>query len=122
MRQEAAGGIEQALSWSAVGTGLYTNLAGVPVLGAYRWNPQLQVAIVAEQSQAEALAAGNTLTAVLVAITLGMALVTASIAALVTRQVTRPIVQLTETAARMARGDLDQPLDGICVRWRHPPG
>ena len=107
VRQEAAGGIEQALSGRS-GTGLYTNLAGVPVLGAFRWNPQLQVAIAAEQSQAEALAAGNTMTAVIVAITLGMALVTASIAAVVTRRVTRPIVQLTETAARMARGDLDQ--------------
>ncbi len=119
LRQKAADVIEQALPYAALGTGnsysgagMYTNLAGIPVLGAYRWNPQLQVAVVAEQPQAEVLAAGNTLTAVLVAITLGMALVTAAIAALVTRQVTRPIVQLTETAARMARGDLDQPLDG----------
>jgi len=107
LRQEPAGGIEQALSGHN-GTGLYTNVAGVPVLGAYRWNPRLQVAIVAEQLQTEALAAGNTLTAVIVAVTLGMALVTAAIAAAVTRRVTRPIVQLTETAARMARGDLDQ--------------
>jgi signal transduction histidine kinase len=111
-------GVEQALPYGAPGTGsdtasgrgagLYTNLAGVPVLGAYRWNPRLQVAVVAEQPQADVLAAGNTLTALIVAITLGMALVTAAIAAFVTRQVTRPIVQLTETAARMARGDLDQ--------------
>jgi signal transduction histidine kinase len=102
-----AQGIEQALSGQS-GSGLYTNLAGVPVLGAYRWNSQLEVAVVAEQPQAEVLAAGNTLTAVIVAITLGMALVTAAIAAVVTRRVTRPIVQLTETAARMAHGDLDQ--------------
>jgi signal transduction histidine kinase len=97
---------------SGSGAGLYTNLAGVPVLGAYRWNPQLQAAVVAEQPQAEVLAAGNAITALIVAITLGMALVTAAIAAVVTRQVTRPIVQLTETAARMARGDLDHALDG----------
>ncbi len=118
--QKVAGGqgIEQALPYAALetgsgalsdnGSGLYANQAGVPVLGAYRWNSRLRAAVVAEQSQAEVLAAGNTLTAVLVAITLGMALVTAAIAAVVTRQVTRPIVQLTETAARMARGDLDQ--------------
>jgi len=102
-----AQGIEQALSDQG-GSGLYTNLAGVPVLGAYRWNSQLGAAIVAEQPQSEVLAAGNTLTALIVAITLGMALVTATIAAVVTRRVTRPIVQLTETAARMAHGDLDQ--------------
>jgi signal transduction histidine kinase len=119
---QKAAAIEQVLPYAALGTGsgtssdhgsgAYTNRAGVPVLGAYRWNRQLQVAVVAEQPQTEALAAGNTLTAVIVAITLGMALVTAAIAAAVTRQVTRPIVQLTETAARMARGDLDQPLSG----------
>jgi len=113
--QKAAAGIEQAFPNAALGTGsgpsgsgAYTNPAGVPVLGAYRWNPRLQVAVVAEQPQTEALAAGNTLTAVIVAITLAMALVTAAIAAAVTRQVTRPIVQLTETAARMAHGYLDQ--------------
>jgi signal transduction histidine kinase len=113
--QKAAAGIEQTFPNAALGmgsgpsgSGAYTNLAGVPVLGAYRWNPRLQVAVVAEQPQTEALAAGNTLTAVIVAITLAMALVTAAIAAAVTRQVTRPIVQLTETAARMAHGDLDQ--------------
>jgi signal transduction histidine kinase len=40
--------------------------------------------------------------------TLAVALITSAIAAVVTRRVTRPIVHLTETAARMARGDLDQ--------------
>ena len=118
LSQKAAGRVEQALPYMALeagsgafsdgGSGVYTDQAGVPVLGAYRWSSRLRVAVVAEQSQAEVLAAGNTLTAVLVAVTLGMALVTAAIAAVVTRQVTRPIVQLTETAAQMARGDLDQ--------------
>ena len=40
--------------------------------------------------------------------TLAVALITSALAAVVTRRVTRPIVQLTETAAHMARGDLDQ--------------
>ena len=90
------------------GSGAYTNLKGVPVFGAYRWNPELRVGILAEQSQHEALAAGNTLTALIVGVTLAVALVTSAFAAIVTRRVTRPIVQLTESAARMARGDLNQ--------------
>ena len=78
------------------------------MFGAYRWNPELRVGILAEQSQHEALAAGNTLTALIVGVTLAVALVTSAFAAIVTRRVTRPIVQLTESAARMARGDLNQ--------------
>ena len=64
--------------------------------------------ILAEQSQQQALEMGNTLTALVVGATLVVALVTAAIAAVVTRRVTQPIVQLTETAAWMARGKLNQ--------------
>jgi signal transduction histidine kinase len=90
------------------GSGAYTNLGGVPVFGAYRWNPELRVGILAEQPQREALAVGDTRTALLVGATLAVALVASAFAAIVTRHVTRPIVQLTESAAWMARGDLDQ--------------
>ncbi len=88
--------------------GAYTNLHGIPVFGAYRWNPELQVALLAEKPQSQALATGNTLTAMVLGITLTAALITAAIAAVVTRRITSPIVQLTETAARMAQGDLNQ--------------
>ncbi len=90
------------------GSGAYDGLTGEPVFGAYRWNPALQVGILAEQPQRQALEMGNTLTALVVGATLVVALVTAAIAALVTRRLTQPIVQLTETAAWMARGNLNQ--------------
>ncbi len=90
------------------GSGAYDNVVGEPVFGAYRWNPALQVGILAEQSQRQAMEMGNTLTALVVGATLVVALVTAAIAALVTRRVTQPLVQLTETAAWMARGQLNQ--------------
>ncbi len=105
------GGLSQGISeiWQQRdGSGAYTDLAGEPVFGAYRWNPALQVGILAEQSQRQALEMGNTLTALVVGATLVVALVTAAIAAVVTRRVTQPIVQLTETAAWMARGKLNQ--------------
>ena len=90
------------------GSGAYEDLSGQPVFGAYRWNPALNMGILAEQSQHQALQMGNTMTALVVGATLVVALVTAAIAALVTRRVTQPIVQLTETAAWMARGNLNQ--------------
>ena len=93
------------------GSGAYDGLRGEPVFGAYRWNPALQVGVLAEQSQDQALEMGNTLAAVVVGATLVVALITAAIAAVVTRRVTQPIVQLTETAAWMARGELNQQVD-----------
>lgn len=102
---DAAGGV-QALLKKASGAGAYQGLQGVPVFGAYRWVPGLEVGILAEQEQARFLSGGETLTALIVGATLAVALLTAAIAAVVTRRITRPIVQLTATASWMARGDL----------------
>lgn len=86
----------------------YVNLSGAPVTGVYRWNPDLQLAILAEQPHTGISGAGDTVTAMVLGGTLVVALITAAMAAWVTRRLTTPIVQLTETAARMACGDLNQ--------------
>ncbi len=88
--------------------GLYENYAGVPVIGVYRWMPELKLALVAEQTQDEAFAPTENVTAAVVGATLVVALVTAVLAAVVTRQITRPIVLLTESALRVAEGDMEQ--------------
>lgn len=102
---EEARGVH-ALLKKASGAGAYQDLQGVPVFGAYRWVPELDVGILAEQEQARFLSGGDALTALIVGGTLAVALLTAAIAAVVTRRITRPIVQLTATASWMARGDL----------------
>jgi signal transduction histidine kinase len=100
-------GVRQVLEGES-GSGAYTDLSGVAVFGAYHWLPELGLGILAEQPQVASLASGDTLTALVVGATLVVALLTAAIAAVVTRRITRPIVQLTQTAAWMARGDLSQ--------------
>jgi len=100
-------GIEAALSGENR-DGLYENYAGVPVIGVYRWMPDLELVLVAEQAQEEAFATTDSVTAAVVGATLAVALVTAVIAAIVTRQITRPIVLLTESALQIADGDMDQ--------------
>jgi signal transduction histidine kinase len=104
---QASEGVSSAMQ-GQTGSGAYPNLDGVPVFGAYRWIPDLQMALLVEYPQTEALASGNTLTAMVIGATLAVALLTAAIAAVVTRRLTRPIVQLTQTAAWMARGNLNQ--------------
>jgi len=88
------------------GASVYNSATGAPVIGVYRWLDDLQLALVAEQSQAETLAASDELAAGFIGAALGVALLTAIIAAIVTRQITRPIVLLTEAAVRMSEGDL----------------
>jgi signal transduction histidine kinase len=100
-------GIEAALSGEAR-DGLFQNYADVPVIGVYRWIPELQLALVAEQPQEQAFAAADNVTAAVVGATLLVAFATAIIAAVVTRQITRPVVQLTESALSIAQGDLEQ--------------
>ncbi len=106
-RAISSAGIEAALSGQQR-QGLHQNYAGVPVIGVYRWIPDLELALVAEQSQEEAFAVTDNVTAAIVGASLLVALVTAIIAAVVTRQITRPVVRLTESAVRIAEGDLAQ--------------
>jgi signal transduction histidine kinase len=100
-------GIEAALAGQNT-EGLRENYAGVPVIGVYRWLPELGLALVAEQEQEKAFATADTVTAAVVGITLIVALATAVCAAIVTRQITRPVVRLTESALNIAAGDLQQ--------------
>ncbi len=104
-RQSVA--IQAALA-GQTGAGSYENYRGVTVIGAYRWLPELNAALLVEQPRQSALAASDDLAVVLIGATLAMALLTALIAAAVTRRITLPIVQLTATAVQIAAGDLDQ--------------
>ena len=88
--------------------GLHENYIGVPIIGVYRWMPELGLALVVEQAQGEAFATTDNVAAAVIGATLVVALATAVIAAVVTRQITRPVVQLTESALRIAEGDLEQ--------------
>jgi signal transduction histidine kinase/HAMP domain-containing protein len=100
-------GIDAALAGHS-GSGLYDNYAGQPVIGAYRWLPQLQAALLAEQTQAEAFAPEDALATMLVGTTLAVALLTTLLAAVVTRRITQPIVRLTMRAVEIANGNLEQ--------------
>ncbi len=106
-KQVTSPGIKAALS-GANAEMLDNNYNDTPVIGVYRWIPDLGLALVAEQSQEEAFRPADNVTAAIVGATLGVALITAVIAAIVTRQITQPIVQLTESALCIAEGDMQQ--------------
>ncbi len=108
MEGQVPAAIVQAALGGQTGTASYENEQGVPMIGAYRWMPDLQMALLVEQPQAMALDASDELAVVLIGATLGAALLTALIASAVTRRITLPIVELTATAVQIASGDLDQ--------------
>jgi GAF domain-containing protein/HAMP domain-containing protein len=99
--------VSEILEHKAAGSGLYNGYRGVPVIGVHRWLPELQMALLTEQYQSEALTTtratlfANTITAIaamLVALLIGL---------LATRRITRPLRNLAETAEEIAAGNLN---------------
>ncbi len=94
-----------------VGNGVYVNHLNVPVIGAYYHLNEFDVGVLVEQAQSETLESTERIAATLIALVLAVALATTAIAAIVIRQITRPVIRLTESAVAMAEGDLAQHLE-----------
>ncbi len=92
------------------GSGQYLNYRDPPqsVFGVYRWVPELQAVLMAEISEQEAFA--NTVAAerVNVLVMLLTILIAVALGLLVATRIARPLSRLTETAARIAGGAIDQ--------------
>ena len=80
-------------------------------IAAYYPSPWDGVGIQVEQAAGEAIQSTDRITATLIALILSVALGTTVIAAFVIRKITRPVINLTESALAMAEGDLDQRLE-----------
>lgn len=100
-------GINRAIQSKSGGQSRYENYAGEFVYGVYRWLPDLQVALLAEQSAAEAqsgvfrallTSGGVAFAAIVIAIVIALVL---------TNSISRPLQQLGETASRIAQGNLE---------------
>ncbi len=100
-------GINDAIENGAQGYGSYLDYRGEPVLGVYRWLPELQMVLLAEQDRAEALRA-TFIMLVTNSIAAAIALLVAILAGLIaTRRITRPIGELAHTAEQIAAGNLE---------------
>lgn len=105
--------------FSQPGYNFYQNQAGDLVVGAYYPLPDYGVGVLVEQDRDEIDASTERITATLIAAILAVALGTTAIAAVVIRQITRPVIDLTESAVAMAEGNLDQ---SLAVRSRDEIG
>jgi len=82
------------------------NYANTPVLGMYRWLPQLRVGLIAEEAESEAYQGTYAMLGIIGIVAL-LALGLAVLAAVViTRGIANPLTNLAHTAERIAGGDL----------------
>lgn len=100
-------GIDSALM-KKDGSAFYRNYAGVPVVGVYRWVDNQDMALLAEMSQDEAFAPARDLALIIFYIGILLSIILAAGMYLLARQITRPILEIADTAARVTAGDLDQ--------------
>jgi two-component system sensor histidine kinase/response regulator len=88
------------------GAGLYRNYAGAPVIGMYRWLKDQQMALMVEMSQEEAFGPARRLAwAILLTGFLSACVLAGGIYGLA-RQITRPVLAIANTAARVSSGDM----------------
>lgn len=89
------------------GAGLYTNYAGVPVIGVYRWLADRQLALMVEMSQEEAFAPARKLAWNIFLVGIASALVLTLGGYGLARQIVRPILIISDTATQVAEGNLE---------------
>lgn len=89
------------------GYGLYRNYQSVPVIGAYRWLTNQNLALMAEMSQAEAFEPANKLAKDILLIGLSSAGILLVAVYLMSRRITQPILAIASTAIEVGRGNLN---------------
>ncbi len=99
--------IKMAIDSQHSGSGLYDSYQGQAVLGAYRWLPDLQVALVIEQEQAEVFRGTYRALGGIVGIAAASVLVALAAWLLITRGIATPLANLAETATQIAAGNLE---------------
>ncbi len=99
-------GVRRALA-GGNGAGVYENYVGVPVLGAYRWSPARQLALLVEMHAEEAFDPARRLFWTILGIGLVASLLLVGAVWLTARRVTRPVLAVAAAAARVAGGDFD---------------
>jgi PAS domain S-box-containing protein len=98
--------VEKALAGGS-GTARYVGPDGRPVIGAYRWLPELQLALIVERSEDRVLGRLERFTALLLSV-LGLALLGANLGLyVVSRRLMAPVSELAHAARQVASGNLD---------------
>lgn len=100
-------GIRQALNRKN-GTAIYRNYAAHEVVGAYLWIPPFDWALIGEMDKHEIMEPLVGIKAIVILTAIVVSFLCFLLALTVTRQVSRPIVRMSQAAREMAQGHLNQ--------------
>ncbi len=89
------------------GEGLYNNYKSTPVLGSYIWIDNLNLALLAEISQAEAFEPADRLARDILLIGLSSAGILLTAVYLIARRISQPILAIADAANQVSGGNLD---------------
>ena len=101
-------GTRRAIEDHEDGFDFYKDYRGRSVVGVYRWLPNMGIALLAEQDQAEAFRAVDQTLFISLGIALLAVLGAIIAASFIARSIAIPLIDLSETATRIADGELDQ--------------
>ncbi len=108
MEKVSSQGSRRAVEDHEDGLGFYRGYQDRPVVGVYRWLPEIEVALLAEQRQSEAFRAIYQTLGINIGVAI-LAVVGAVITAtFIAQRIATPLVNLSETAIKVADGDLEQ--------------
>ncbi|HNA87758.1 MAG TPA: GAF domain-containing protein [Anaerolineales bacterium] len=99
-------GVTDAVRNKASGSAVYTDYTGNIVLGVYHWIPELQIALIAENDQNEALQAATSVFQTTLTLIIFTIIVAIFLSILITRGITQPITNLVHVAENIAQGNL----------------
>ncbi|MBN1318712.1 MAG: GAF domain-containing protein [Anaerolineales bacterium] len=88
------------------GFGVYRNYKNDRVIGVYHWLPELQVALIAEQTESEAMQPVYQMVKVNIGVALAAALIAGITSVLIAQTIVRPLDSLAQTAKRVTDGEL----------------
>lgn len=89
------------------GEGLYNSYKQIPVLGSFIWIDNLNLALLAEISQAEAFEPANRLARDILLIGLSSAGILLTAVYLIARRISQPILAIADAANQVSNGNLD---------------
>jgi anti-anti-sigma regulatory factor/HAMP domain-containing protein len=100
-------GTRRAIEDHEDGFGFYKDYRGRPVVGVYRWLSNMGIALLAEQDRAEAFGTIYQTLGINIGVAI-LAVLSAVVAAtFIARSIATPLINLSETATRIAKGELD---------------
>ncbi len=98
-------GVAEVLGLQNSGISTYQNFLAEPVIGSYRWLPNLQAALLVERNVSEVNQSARRILLINASLAIVVVILAVIAALLAARSISRPLAQLDQTAQKIASGE-----------------